>query len=168
MSGLGLGSVDQLVPSHDSINVKVELKSLTRSLPTATQSVDLTHETLMSWLKLVLGLGASTTDHVVPSQDSTSVCSIWPFAYCPTATQSLTFTQEMPESSLKVVLGSGLGSTDQVVPSHLSMRVNVPTEPTATQSVALKHDTFESSSFGPGFGLGERDHSDPSHVSMSV
>ena len=60
--GVGLGTTDQLVPSHCWTSVAEE------ELPTAKQLVALVHDTAFSVVPVGLGLG--TSDHVVPFQCS--------------------------------------------------------------------------------------------------
>jgi hypothetical protein len=64
--------------------------------------------------------------------------------------------------------------TDQALPFHVSTKVLPGTEgleysPTATQDVALLHDTLESELLMlPGEGLGMTDQAVPFHTSVSV
>jgi len=73
--GLLLDSTDQLEPLNSSTRVLV--LPLAVRLPTATQKLTPTHETPESAL-LDPGLGLAVTFHVVPINDSTSVCDVGP------------------------------------------------------------------------------------------
>ena len=72
MPGIGLGTIDQLVPSQDSIN-----GSFVEALPeppTAVQSMELMQETPLSELpEAPVGLGLGTMDQAVPLYDSVRV-----------------------------------------------------------------------------------------------
>ncbi len=69
--GLGLGTIDQRVPSHRSTSVLVA--EAVKELPTAMQNVVLAQDTpvRLLWPEPALGLG--TIDQRVPSHCSTSV-----------------------------------------------------------------------------------------------
>jgi hypothetical protein len=75
--GLGLGTTDQVVPSHISTretSVRTGGKPTSvRSSPTATQKLVERQDTPPRWLLIVPGLGLGTTDQVVPSHISTRV-----------------------------------------------------------------------------------------------
>jgi hypothetical protein len=98
--GLGLGTTDQVVPSH-----------ISTPPPTATQKLVETQDT-----PLMPGPPPGTTDQVVPSHIS---------MVSPTAAQKLVETQDTPVRLFPNMFGVGLGTTDQVVPSTppVSMRV---------------------------------------------
>jgi len=67
---LGLGTIDQLVPSHRSTNVPASCVS-----PTATQSAALTHDTPEKY-PAAGGVGLVTIDHddgVAPAEGATAI-----------------------------------------------------------------------------------------------
>ena len=86
----GVETIDQLNP------FQVSTRTEEPALPTATQSVELTHETptRMSAWPLVLGLG--TIDHTCPFQDSVKV--VEDPVTVPTAMQKFGPVQETPRS----------------------------------------------------------------------
>ena len=75
-SGLGLGTMDQVVPFHDSTMVfttTLPPPFLLREEPTAVHAVGEVQETPRRTLAEGSGLGLGTMDQVVPFQDSMSV-----------------------------------------------------------------------------------------------
>jgi hypothetical protein len=121
-------------------------------------------------------LGLLATDHEVPSHDSMRVWGWIAVNVAPTATQVVELVQDTP-SRLSASLGSGLATIDHDVPSQDSTSVccattvsNVSYTPTATQLLALVHDTLFNWSFCsvPVLGLGTIDQLVPSHDSTSV
>lgn len=87
-----------------------------------------------------------TIVQLVPSHCSIKVRVVAPEEELPTAKQSDSVQHETPSSvELIASLGFGLVTTDQLVPSQTSVSVPVstvaPTAPTATQLVALTHET---------------------------
>jgi hypothetical protein len=92
----------------------------------------------------------------------------------PTATQLVAVAHDTPLRRELEVPTFGDTITDQVVPCHLSMSVrfvpsNATEEPTATQFVAVAHETpFRYELAGPGLGDVVKDQLVPSQVSMSV
>ena len=74
--GLGLATIDQLVPFHRSTKVAPADPS-GEEPPTASQFVVLTHDTpLRSVSREPVGSGLVTTDHVVPFQCSANACAL--------------------------------------------------------------------------------------------
>ena len=69
---LGLGTIDQAAPSHDSMRVRLTLESSTKD-PTAVHELAEMHDTPRRRLSCVPLSGLGTIDQAVPSQDSTSV-----------------------------------------------------------------------------------------------
>jgi len=112
-AGVGLATIDQLVPSHRSINVwDVEVVDVsTLSSPTAKQLVELEHDTPSnSTAARAGGLGLATIDQLVPFQCSINV----PFPPVPTAKQSDALEHDTAESSpFGGPGGLTLGTTDQ-------------------------------------------------------
>jgi hypothetical protein len=67
--------------------------------------------------------------------------------------------------------GFGLDATDHAVPFQVSTSVcrsESPVQPTATQLVALPHDTPFNEAPGLGLGVGVTDHVVPCRVSTNV
>jgi hypothetical protein len=157
--GLGLGTIDQVVPSHIStrvISVRWGGKpSGVTASPTATQKLVETQDTPLRLFLIVPGLGLGTTDQVVPSHVSTRVALVeaeLSSLTAPTAVQFVVETQDSPLRLLANELGLGLGTADQVVPSAppVSTRVWVGLPlllywPTAMQEPTAGHDTPKSS-----------------------
>jgi hypothetical protein len=126
--GLGLGTTDQVVPSHISTRVRSfpKLGIPEEAVPAATQKLVETHDTPLRTLANVPGLGLGVTDQVLPSHISTRVPGDSPellLTSRPTATQKCFETQDTPPSRKLSRSGLGLGTTDQVVPSHISTTV---------------------------------------------
>jgi hypothetical protein len=72
--GLGLGTTDQVVPSHISTRVTGPLGPLvTVVLPTATQKLVERQDTPLRELAPVPGLGLGTTDQLVPATPPVSM-----------------------------------------------------------------------------------------------
>jgi hypothetical protein len=180
--GLGLGTTDQVVPSHISTRVnRGEDRSggvLPAAPPTATQKLVEIHETPKRSLPTVLGFGLGTTDQVVPSHVSTRVGNIGgvPPPSPPTAVHFVAETQDTPLRALPIPPGLGLGTTDQVVPSHVSTRVRLVEkelsslrEPTAVHMVVERQDTpLRRLANVLGLGLGSTDHVVPSTPPVSM
>jgi hypothetical protein len=76
----GLGTINQLVPSHNSTS-----DWIVDVRPTATHWVALAHDTLLRESPALDGLGA--TVHPAPCHTSIKVCSVEPTWVSPTATQ---------------------------------------------------------------------------------
>ena len=132
---LGLGAADQVIPSHDSIKVATLCESTVLLPPTATQAVELVHDTALRPSPVRpgtdVGLGLGTIDQAAPFHDSTSVPVPPVVSKKPTAVQSVRPVHDTPDSSSYVdVETSGLGTMDQVVPSHDSVSVSRPLVPT--------------------------------------
>jgi hypothetical protein len=72
--GLGLGTTDQVVPSHISTRVPGPGKLV---LPTATQKLVERQDTPLRRLAPVPGLGLGTTDQLVPATPPVSM-RVWP------------------------------------------------------------------------------------------
>ena len=113
--------------------------------PTAAQKLTPAHETELNSLTVPAGSYALvTTVHIVPFHISARVW-VSPFWY-PTAMQKTVLRHDTP---VKVVLPEaarfGVVTTDQAVPFHCSTRGPTTEEtvwpPTATQNVALVHET---------------------------
>ena len=121
------------------------------SRPTATQRIRLAQETPRSPNCSLMGpLGFGTTDQVAPSHFSIRLRGGSKFEVPPTATQLVSLVHDTPERFEILVPGLGLGVIDQLVPSHVSTSVwlsGLPNAekfhatPTATQNVALVHET---------------------------
>ncbi|MGO9876712.1 MAG: hypothetical protein ACLPVY_23300 [Acidimicrobiia bacterium] len=112
-AGVGLATIDQLVPSHRSISVcgvdVVDVSTL--SSPTAKQLVELEHDTPTSSAPASpVRRGLATIDQLVPFQRSMNV----PFPPAPTAKQSDALEHDTAESSpFGGPGGLTLGTTDQ-------------------------------------------------------
>ena len=118
--GLGVATIDQVVPFQRSANVfPVEP---TKESPTALQLVGLGHETPFSPLNVApLGLGLATIDQAVPFQRSVNVLLVKPAEDEPTAKQLVGLGHDTAKSALCVApLGFGLATIDQVAPSQCS------------------------------------------------
>ena len=119
-AGSGVALTDHVRPFQDSTSVSVIDSARILKEPTALQLVALTQDTPLNRARL-LGFGLLTTDHVEPSQDSTSVA----LPELPTASQALALAHETPAKRLLVedfpLLG--LATTDQAVPFHTSTSV---------------------------------------------
>ena len=177
---LGLGTMDQVVPFHDSARVVTTTRPppfLIRYEPTAVQAVAEVQETLPRPLVAGPGLGLGTMVQVVPFQDSMSVLG-WPVLvmYDPTAVQLLAETQETPLRSFvswRWDAALGLGTTVQVVPFQDSTRVfdAIPAPvslPTAVQSLADTQETSLRLLMDLGLRLGTMDQVVPFQDSMNV
>jgi hypothetical protein len=125
-AGLGLETIDQLVPFHCSTNVLVAEPS--KESPTAKQLVVLGHDTPLSKEAVApVGLGLVRTDQLVPFHCSTSVVVAPKWAEDePTAKQLVALGHDTPFSSDWIALvGFGVVTTDQLVPFHCSANVFV-------------------------------------------
>jgi len=128
------------------------------------------HDTPVSAvLLLAAGLGLGTIERVVPFQCSTSVF--------PPAVQLCALRHATPTSSVSSdPLTEGVGRIVQVLPFQCSARVvlapasDFASMPTATQFVALEHETVVRTASGipAGAALGTTDHFVPSQCSISV
>ena len=130
--GLGLGMIDQAVPSHDSTRVFVEEGEY--EYPTVVQLEELVHEMplrIESLAPVTFGLG--TVDQVVPFHDSMKVESEPP-TY-PTAVQLFALGHETPWRNIP---SERFCVTDQAVPFQDSARSGYPT---AVQLVTLGQET---------------------------
>jgi len=135
--GFGLGTIDQLVPFHRSINVAVDV------LPTAKQLVDDVHDTpARPAPPCPAGCGLGTTDHTDPSHLSINDAENVP----PTAKQLDADTHDTAETEpLGGPGGLGLATTDQpaALPAGTATAASIPaTRPTAT-SDRTKQDRRE-------------------------
>jgi len=93
--GFGLGVTDQFVPFQVS-TIGWSVDEGLASAPTATQYVELRHETPESSPTPPVGLGLGVTDHVEPSHVSTKLVAVVGLLAQPTATQSVGLTQDTP------------------------------------------------------------------------
>jgi hypothetical protein len=180
VSILALGSMDQLVPFQVSAKAAIvgDAELTSTVLPTATQSVESAHEAPLSPLETPATFGLGRTDQVDPFQVSTKVWSRFDpeLREDPTATQSLAAGQVTSWSRLACVPGPGLGTTDQVDPFHSSLSAEstkgttakFSEYPTATQSMALVHDTPLRTLATSTLGLGVTDQPLPSQLSIKV
>ena len=136
-TGLGLGSIFQLLPFQRSVSVPVF------DWPTALQVDADEHETPFKYPPPRGGLAVDRILQLLPSQLSARV----PELECPTATQSVVDVQDTLARSFEVdPVGLGVGSIDHRFPSHRSARVTCTPEapvevPTAVQSSAEIHET---------------------------
>jgi hypothetical protein len=161
----GLGTIDQLVPFHCSVNVA-------EAPPTAEQVAALVHETASSPARGSDGFGVATAIQLVPSQRSTSGRELNPLLDLPTAKQLASLTHDTP-ASWSAPEGLGLATIDHAPASQRSTSVpeNTPllTLPTAKQLVVLAHDTparFELAP--PRLGLATIDQTVPFQRSINV
>jgi hypothetical protein len=125
MLGLGLGTTDQVVPSHVSTRVATwepELVPVPTAVHIVVERQDTPSRSLLAFVPVVPGLGM--TDQVAPSQLSVSVVeNNWlrggPLLYsvCPDAIQNWIDRQDTASRRLPNVLGLGLARTDQFTPS---------------------------------------------------
>jgi hypothetical protein len=156
--GLGLPTIDQLVPFQRSTNVCIA--EVVEKKPTAKQLDVLGHDTPSRAEPVAPpGFGLATIDQLVPSQRSTNVFWPGPLA-APTAKQLVVLAHDTPFSSDSFSpVGFGLATTDQLVPFQWSTSVARP-PPTAKQLVVLGHDMLPKEPFGGpnGFGLATTDH----------
>jgi hypothetical protein len=137
----GLGTIDQVVPFHDSTSVL----GLRPRAPTAVQVVGDTHDTAERPSPRESGFGLGTIDQVVPFHDSMRVLGP-PFAAVPvpTAVQALADTHDTASSKLSGPAVFGLGTIDHAVPFQDSISVLYRLgawKPTAMQALADTHDT---------------------------
>jgi len=96
--GVGLGVIDQLVPSHRSISVAAPAVPLVPRTPTAVQSVALRHETAVKVYAVPdAGLGLAIAVQRAPSQRSMRA---EPWGSAPTAKQLVAEAQEIPPMKL--------------------------------------------------------------------
>jgi hypothetical protein len=93
----GADTTDQVVPSQVSTRSWYVL-AVFKEVPTATQSTELTHDTLVRLLPMLLGLGLGTTDQTVPFQDSVNVVDVVVPEDVPTAMQKIELGQDTPSS----------------------------------------------------------------------
>jgi hypothetical protein len=126
--------------------------------PTPTQSVALVHDTPVNSLDCApAGSGLDPSTKLVPFQRSISVWLTDEVTENPTAKQLVALVHETPLSELNDAPATfALATIAQLVPFQRSTNVRVPPEvlkyPTATQFVALVHDTPDSD-LPAGFGL---------------
>ena len=115
-----LGTIDQLLPSHDSAS---GLEPLMLAEPAAMHDVALAQDTANRTLPVdPVGLGLGTSDHADPFHDSTRVRRVegTPPEAEPTAMHAVELVQDTPSRLLEAA-GPGFGTTDQAVPSHDSI-----------------------------------------------
>jgi len=180
---LGLGVIDQRVPSHCSISVFETVSKgrppLALLEPTATHLVVLAHDTpLRSEFGSAVGFGLPTIDQAVPFQCSASVLPVpvRKFWLSPTATQSLVLAHATPlRSEFGRAVGFGLATIDQLDPFQCSTSVCAASPfavwalPTAKQlSVLGQATSFRNEAGWVASGLGTIDHRDPSQCSTRV
>jgi len=144
LAAFGLGTIDQVTPSHDSTNV-LSGPDEGKTQPTETHEVGLVHDTSARLKSLPAGSGLGTIDHDMPSHDSTSVSGAMPSEPIPTATQLVALAQLTPVNwSESAPNASALVTIDHVAPSQCSISVRPTGEslaPTAKQLVVLEHAT---------------------------
>jgi hypothetical protein len=117
------------------------------------------------------GLGLGRIDQLAPFQASTSVRVAAVSKEEPTEMHRAEVVHDTLRRSRVRAGGFGLDTTDHAVPRHVSINVcrnESPVQPTATQLVAVGHDTPFKSALGLGLGEGMTDHTVPSHLSTSV
>jgi hypothetical protein len=137
--GFGLGTTDQALPFHDSINV------WERAPPTVMHLDAAVHETPNREMPGRTGLGVIV--HTDPFQDSINGSAAAPSTALPTAIQADRRVHDTPYRIFDWPLGKlGLGTTDQTDPFHDSIRVSstgpeVVKLPTAVQALGPLHDT---------------------------
>jgi hypothetical protein len=174
---LGLRVTDQARPSQDSTKVSSIVPSLLAEYsPTATQSVELMHDTPARPLPKLPLPAAESIDQTVPFQDSIRLPGGPPFESVPTAMQLAELVQDTLLRLLASNPGLGLEMDDHVVPFHDSTNVRIffpglepRREPTAWQLIERLHDTPRRSSLPlPGLGLGATDHDVPFQTSIRV
>jgi hypothetical protein len=164
--GFGLVAIVQLVPSQCSISA-----SPAPELPTATQRVGLTHETLCNSLRFQPRVGDAVTLQRGPR--TTSVLVTPPLTYEPAAKQPSAGRHATPRSALDAAPeGLGLSTTDHVEPSHHSTNVFVTPpdvyEPTAWQPTAVHDTAFSAVAPVPaGIGAVTNDHCVPFQRSVN-
>jgi hypothetical protein len=171
---LGLVAIDHDDPFHDS--TRVWLVPLALPKPTASQKAAPMHDTPLSSLSVdPVGFGLVLIVQDDPSHSSTSVAGPDPVFAEPTAVQNELDVHETPLSVLSVdPLGLGLDLIVQDVPSQCSTRVIGPlpvsAEPTAVQSIALRHDTPLSGVAVEDVGVGALAtvHAVPFHCSTTM
>ncbi len=160
--GLGLVTIDQLVPFHRSISARLPF----RKAPTAKQSVALTHETPCRFASGdPLGSVVGTIDQLPATLRSISVRV--PLSDDPTAVQSAAHTTDHNTLAPDRL---GLASIDQVLPFQRATIVWFACEPTATQFCGALHDTPKNWFGPPPLGVGDEttDHDEPFHFSIKV
>ena len=110
--------------------------------PTATQNVDVAHDTSASVLPALLGFGLVAAAHPPAVKVSINVreCVVVPIVSLPTATHCVAETQVTPERELLPDPRSGLATTVQDAPFQRSISVRFvgssPRDPTAMHVVA--------------------------------
>jgi hypothetical protein len=136
-AGAGLGTIVQDVPFHCSTRGTVADAVCT--VPTATQSALLGHDTAKNWEAVADGgSGAVTVDHAAPSHCSMRI----PSSTAPTAAQNEAPTQETPGRTAPPGT-EGVATDVQNCPSYCSMKVPLvaPVTPVAIQKLELVQDT---------------------------
>ena len=148
-SSLSLGffavTLAQLVPFQASVRIWVLTDSLGDGSvkPTPRQSLEDEHDTPSS-TPSGLARGVASTDQLVPFQSSANGTSEVPLEVPPTAMQLATLVHDtLARLTMSPELAPGVWFIDQAVPFHVSMSEAGPalSTPTATQNVALVHDT---------------------------
>lgn len=167
-AGLGVGWIDQLVPSQPSAN------ALGLMLPTTVQAVLEVHDTPLKELEAPNKKGVVWIAQLLPFQPSAtpSVSPLKSKTESPTTTHAVADTHDTPQSQSSSEPGVGVGWVDHLPPSQRSANVaNWPfgpgPYPTATQAVADAHDTALRP-LGPSSGVGWSDHLDPFHRATVV
>jgi hypothetical protein len=179
-AGLGVATIDQLVPFHaaDIVTKSDPYSGSVDVMPTARQLVESEQETSCSSARMEpAGFGLATTDQLVPSQRSTKVRVLPEAALvcAPTAKQVAVVTHDTPlRWARSDPTGRGPAMIDQLVPFHRSTSASsdepASYPPTAKQLLALAQEML--TRYGEvapdGFGLVTIDHPDPFHRSTSV
>ncbi len=143
MLAFGLGTTDQVVPSHDSIKVVTLCEDGALLDPAATQAVEVVHDTPSRMSPVTpgsdVGSGLGTMDQADPFHDSINVWAPAVVSAKPTAVQSVGPVHDTPDNCSYVDVGtSGLGTVDQAVPFHDSASVSRPLEPTWALPTAMQ------------------------------
>ena len=176
-TGLGLGTIDQLVPFHRSIKVFVVV--LVEYEPTAKQLEGVAHDTPFNFATMLAGstAGLGSTDQAVPFQRSKSGLIAAPPNESPTAKQLVVDGHDTPSNSLREPPVGG-AVIDHAVPFQRSASVIMLEmssaagvySPTARQVVAFADETLSRLVRGEfaGFGDATTDQLVPSHDSDIV
>jgi hypothetical protein len=119
-AGLGLASIDHVVPFHSSTNVLGGAAAV--NVPTAKHRVVVGHDTPARPLLVApTGLGLATIDQVVPFHCSTKVFVAEPVVNVPTAMQLVGLGHATPPRELLIApAGWAVVSIDQLVPFQCS------------------------------------------------
>jgi len=161
---VGPGTIDHAAPFQCSMNGSKGKKPLEKE-PTAKQFFAVAHATPANSLPPDAsdGRGLGTTDHAVPFQRSTSVCSPVPRTPPPTATQLAALVHATELSVIAVPGTLGLAAIDQAVPFQCSITGTPLNTPTAKQLAAPGHAI----SLSEPPGVATIDQCAPSHCSIN-